>query len=317
MVKNSLLDAYRELNRLRRKLYEGQYYEKLKKRLDFYEQEGMTKEYYQAYRALQEYEQIGYELDHVFVKPGESYMGEKFSWQEYYRRADQLLYGEPCPENANPDYYGTNDKLLSIAVEELNKKYPSDKWQLGDLPLYRWNILNYPGYETTPADIQYWRSNPNVTESNGYFIEASVRHVKCIHSAGAKSILTHAQDDIKKLRSACSAIKEAREAYVVEDDVLLDHECSGGYDLGLDIVFSDNATTTFYGTALTPQEQILNSTIVREIDTRLAGSKDMAIVHERLNRISSDFISFLANNKFKLSTSEAAPASAEEDTLSR
>ena len=37
MVKNSLLDAYRELNRLRRKLYEGQYHEKLKKRLDFYE----------------------------------------------------------------------------------------------------------------------------------------------------------------------------------------------------------------------------------------------------------------------------------------
>ena len=62
-------------------------------------------------------------------------------------------------------------------------------------------------------------------------------------------------------------------------------------------------------TELTPQEQVINSTIVREIDTRLAGSKDMAIVHERLNTISSNLKSFLAKNNFKPSPSEATPAS--------
>ena len=178
--------------------------------------------------------------------------------------------------------------------------------------MYRWNILNYPGYETTPADIQYWKSNPNISESDGYYIESSVQNIKCIHSAGAKSILTHAQDNMEKLRSACSAIKKAKEAYVVEDSVLMDRECSGGYDLGLELVFRDNATTTFYGTELTPVEQVINSTIVNEIDTRLAGSNDMGIVHLRLNTIAKLFNNFLEKNNFKPAPTEATSEGAED-----
>ena len=313
MVENSLLDAYRKANILRKKIYEGQYHKRLGQRLAFYKQEGMTDEYYKTFKAIQTFEGFERSLDKIFDN-SEAFYGKSFAWRSYFNRADQVLYDEEFPQYVDPNYYGTNDKLLSAAVEELNKQYPSDKWQLGDLPLYRWNILNYPGYETTEEDIEDWKSNPNVVESDGYYIESSVQYVKCIHSSGAKSILMQAKDDMKKLRNVCSAIKAAKQAYVVEDSILMDRECSGGYDLGLELVFRENATTTFYGTELTPVEQVINSTIVREIDTKLAGTKDMDIVHSRLDVISSNLKSFLAENNLK-SLNEVAPLSAEEDGL--
>ncbi len=315
MVKDSLLDAYRKLNLLRRKFNEGNYRDKLKKRLDFYKQEGMTTEYAKVLSALQSYENLNHSLDTVFDGPNSPEYGRKFTWQDYFKGADQLLYGEEYPEYVDPNYYETNYKLLEVAVRELNKHYPSDKWQLGDLPLYRWDILNYPGYETTEEDIEEWKSNPNVVESDGYYIESSVRYVKCIHSAGAKSILEQSKDNMEKLRSACSALRAAREAYVIEDSVLMDRECSSGYDLGLELVFRENATTTFYGTELTPVEKVINSAIVSEIDTRLAGTEDMGIVHCRLNVINELFNNFLVKNNFKPAPAEATPSSAEEDTL--
>lgn len=315
MVKDSLLDAYRKLNLLRRKFNEGNYRDKLKKRLDFYKQEGMTAEYAEVLSALQTYENLNHSLDTVFDGPNSSDSGRKFTWQDYFKGADQLLYGEKYPEYVDPNYYGTNDKLLEVAVRELNKHYPSDKWQLGDLPLYRWDILNAPGYETTEEDIEEWKNNPNVVESDGYYIENSVRYVKCIHSAGAKSILEHSKDDMAKLRNACSALRAAREAYVVEDSVLMDRECSGGYDLGLELVFRENATTTFYGTELTPVEKVINFAIVSEIDTRLAGTEAMGFVHCRLNVINELFNNFLVKNNFKPAPVEATPSSEEENSF--
>ena len=254
--------------------------------------------YYKTFKAIQTFESFERSLDKIFDN-SDAFYGKSFAWQSYFNRADQVLYGEEFPHYVDPNYYGTNDKLLSVAVEELNKQYPSDQWQLGELPLYRWNILNYPGYETTEEDVEEWKRNPNVTESDGYYIESSVQNIKCIHSAGAKSILEQSKDDMGKLRSVCSAIKSAKQAYVVDDRFLIDGECSGGYDLGLELVFRDNATTTFYGTELTPVEQVINSTIVREIDTKLAGTKDMDIIHSRLDAISSNLNSFLVENNLK------------------
>lgn len=317
MVENSLLDAYRKYNILRKRLYEGQYHEKLKKRLEFYEQEGMEDEYDKVYLAIQQFELLGYELEHAFIKPGKSIYApsSKFTWEYYFKDADQLLYNQPFVNDfLEREYWQTtNNLLLTEVVKELNKKFPSEQWELGEIPLFHWRILNYPGYEPSEYEIARWESCPNIHKELGYYYENSSKLTRCLYQAAIGKQARKGQTDLTKLINIGNDARENRTIYVIDRE---DDECSGGYDLGLEVEFKENATETFYGTELTPQEQVINSTIVREIDTRLAGSKDMAIVHERLNTISSNLKSFLAKNNFKPSPSEATPAS-EEDTLSK
>lgn len=317
MVENSLLDAYRKYNILRKRLYEGQYHEKLKKRLEFYEQEGMEDEYDEVYLAIQQFELLGYELEHAFVKPGKSIYSpsSQFTWEYYFKNADQLLYNQPFVNVfLGREYWQTtNNLLLAEVVKELNKKFPGEQWELGEIPLFHWRILNYPGYEPSEYEIAHWKSCPNIHKELGYYYENSSKLTRCLYQAAIGEQARKGQTDLTKLINIGNDARENRTIYVIDRE---DDECSGGYDLGLEVEFKENATETFYGTELTPQEQVINSTIVREIDTRLAGSKDMAIVHERLNTISSNLKSFLAKNNFKPSPSEATPAS-EEDTLSK
>ena len=98
-----------------------------------------------------------------------------------------------------------------------------------------------------------------------------------------------------KLAKTCDSAKNNRQVYVVNRE---DDECSGGYDLGIELEFKENATKTFYGTPLTSQEKIINDTIVREIDSRLAGSKDMNIIHERLGVLSDTINKFFKKHSF-------------------
>ena len=318
MVENSLLDAYRKYNILRKRLYEGQYHEKLKKRLEFYEQEGMEEEYDEVYLAIQQFELLGYELEQAFVKPGKSIYSpsSEFTWEHYFKNADQLLYNQPFVNDFSGREYWqtTNNLLLAEVVKELNKKFPSERWELGEIPLSHWRILNYPGYEPSEYEIACWENSPNIHKELGYYYESSSKPTRCLYQAAVGEEAKKEQSDLSKLISIENKARENRTIYIIDRE---DDECSGGYDLGLEVEFKENATETFYGTELTPQEQVINSTIVREIDTRLVGSKDMAIVHERLNTIASNLKSFLEKNKFKSSTIEAAPDSEQKNNFGR
>ena len=299
MVENSLLDAYRKYNILRKRLYEGQYHEKLKKRLEFYGQEGMNEEYSKTWISLREFELIERDLENVFVKPGKSRYSpnSQFTWNYYFKNADQLLYDRPFVNQfLGREYWETtNNFLLEEIVMQLNKKFPNEQWKLGEIPLFHWQILNYPGYEPTEYEIARWESSSNIHKELGYYYENSSQLTRCIYQAEIGEQLQKSENNLCELKRICSEARENRKVYVIDRD---DNECSGGYDLGLEVEFKDNAIKTFYGTELTPQEQVINSTIVREIDTRCARTRDMGIVHERLGDISNRIKLFLTRYGF-------------------
>ena len=112
MVENSLLDAYRKYNILRKRLYEGQYHEKLKKRLEFYEQEGMEDEYDEVYLAIQQFELLGYVGMRVVEQKTGDYKQSVVQLPEEELKGilDEIEYGEFI------------DKDLSM--EELKEAFP-------------------------------------------------------------------------------------------------------------------------------------------------------------------------------------------------
>ena len=297
MVENSLLEAYKKYQILRKRLYEKSVHEKLKTRLAFYEQEGMEDEYSETFVALSEFEMLERELESLFEKPGKSIYvpGGQISWIEYFNKADQLLYDEPLPEWASIEYYGTNDKLMSVIANELNKNFPDEQWRFGEIPLFHWQILNYPGYEPTDSEIEMWNNDPNIFKESGYYFENSAKPTKCLYQAGIGEKLISSRSDLDKLAETCDEARKTRQVYVVSRD---DNECSGGYDLGIEIEFKENATETFYDTKLTPQERVINETAVREIDSKLANSKDMLLIHDRLGILSDAINEFLKRHGF-------------------
>jgi len=313
MVENSLLDAYRKYQILKQRLYENSVHDKLKNRLAFYEQEGMEDEYSQTLVTIYEYEMLERELESLFAKPNKSIYvpNGQFSWVEYYKKADQLLFGQDVPEWTSIEYYGTNDKLMEIVSSELNKKFPDEQWKFGELPLFHWQILNYPGYEPTESEIEMWENNPNIFKDSGYYFENSAKTAKCLYQSKIGDRLISSKSDLNKLASICDSAKENRQVYVIERE---DDECSGGYDLGVEIEFKENATETFYGTPLTPQEKVINDTVVREIDTQLAGSNDMSIIHDRLGILSDAINEFFRKNNFSGSSKKISSDSPESSS---
>ena len=297
MVENSLLDAYKKYQILKTKFYENQIHDKLKKRLDFYEQEGLEDEYSNTLITIYEYEMLERELENIFAKPNKSIFvpNGQYSWFEYFKKADQLLYGEQVPEWTSIEYYGTNDKLMETVAKELNKKFPEEQWKLGEIPLFHWQILNYPGYEPTEDEIESWKNNPNIFYDSGYYFENSAKATKCLYQNNVGEHLITSKFDLDKLADACENARKNRQIYVINRE---DDECSGGYDLGIEIDFREGAEESFYGTKLTPQEKVINDTVVREIDSRLADSKDMEIIHDRLGILYDAINEFLKKNNF-------------------
>ena len=313
MVENSLLEAYKKYQMLRTRLYENSVHDKLKNRLAFYEQEGMEDEYSETMVSIYEFEMLERELESLFAKPNKSIYvpNGQFTWVEYFKKADQLLFGQDVPEWTSIEYYGTNDKLMEIVSSELNKKFPDEQWKFGELPLFHWQILNYPGYEPTEGEIEMWENNPNIFYDSGYYFENSARPTKCLYQTEIGEQLQSSKTDLDKLADICDSAKENRQVYVIERE---DHECSGGYDLGVEIEFKENATETFYGTPLTPQERVINDTVVREIDTQLAGSNDMSIIHDRLGILSDAINEFFRRNNFSGSSKKISSDSPESSS---
>ena len=297
MVENSLLEAYKKYQMLKTRLYKNQAHEKLKTRLAFYDQEGMDEEYSETMVSIYEFETLEREFENLFAKPNKSIFvpNGQFSWIEYLNKADQLLFGETVPEWTSIDYYGTNDRFMAIVADELNKKFPKEKWQFGEIPLFHWQILNYPGYEPTDDEIESWKNNPNIFFDSGYYFENSAKPTKCLYQAEIGEELVNSKSDLNKLADTCDKAKNNRQVYVINRE---DNECSGGYDLGIEVEFTENATESFYGTPLTPQERVINDTIVREIDSRLAGSKDMTLIHNRLGMLSDAINEFFKRHNF-------------------
>ena len=297
MVENSLLDAYKKYQLLKSRLYENQIHDKLKTRLAFFEQEGLEDEYSNALVTVYEYEMLERELENIFAKPNKSIFAPngQYSWFEYFKKADQLLYGEQVPEWTSIEYYGTNDKLMENVAKELNKKFPEEQWKLGEIPLFHWQILNYPGYEPTDGEIESWKNNPNIFYDSSYYFENSAKTTKCLYQDKIGQQLISSKTSLDKLAEACDDARKNRQVYVINRE---DDECSGGYDLGIEIEFWEGAEESFYGTKLTPQEKVINDTVVREIDSKLAGSKDMEIIHERLGILHDAINEFLKRNKF-------------------
>lgn len=305
MVKNSLLDAYRKHAVLRSKLYRNNISERLKKRYEFYKQERIEIGLNKTLEAFQEFSKIESELRTVFENPEISKNSSMttFSWLNYYRDADQLLYNKPNEEKHFLDIY--NELLFEEVVKELNKKFPDEQWKFGEVPLYHWQILNWPGYEESEEEIEEWESNPNISkdEMSGDYIEKSALLTKCIYQEKTGELLKKTENNLSELADVCREASKNRRVYTLERD---DNECSGGYELSICVEFEENATG-WYDIAFTPQEKVMNDTIVREIDTRLEGTKDMAIVHERLGKVANHMKEFLT--KYNLEESANATPS--------
>lgn len=305
MIENSLLSAYKKHFLLKKRLYDGNYRQKLDTRLNFYDQERMTKQYIETEKAIAVLESIKAELKYAFLKPNSTFFnGEYVGWKDYFLRADQVLYGETSSFEYNniKNHNETNEKLMQTVVTELNNHFPDEKWTFGEIPLFRWRTLNYSGYEPDEDEIQEWENDPNIIKVYGSYNERFAMPIKCIYQSKIKTALEESQDKLPKLAKVCNQIKKAKRAYIVDRDLLIDNECSGGYDLALKVEYEENLEKFTYGNKLTPQERVMNDTIVKEIEERCSTLPEVALVHNRLDSISKRLDEFVAKNKLEQTT---------------
>lgn len=313
MIKNSLLEAYKKYGEIINEMVDSGCRSKLEQRLDACEKLEMKEEYLKTTQMLQELARIEYDLDHAFFAAHQSdFDAPKHKWQNYFRKADQMLYGVPIPEefvgSGCEEYYNSNEILLEKVVTELNNKFPGENWKLGEIPYYYWRQLNYPGYELSEYCVESWERDPNVTHNEFGWFEHSAKFIKSIYPQMVGEALEEAKDDLDALADITDAVRKDRGAYIVDYNAVGDGECSGGYNLTLDVVFEDGATTSFYDTKFTPWEQVMNDTIVKEIDERCAGLSEMKLIHNRLDSISKKLKDFLAKYNLKPTTQKASPS---------
>jgi len=209
--------------------------------------------------------------------------------------------------------WGTsNDCLFTEVVKELNKEFPDEKWALGEIPLYRWKVLNPPGFEPDDEDVANWKNDPNVYKDRyGRYIERSAKNIKCIHCSAAKSILERSKNDLNEFSKNCDTIAKYRHAYIVDDKIFVDHECSGGYDVAVNVKFIEGIEATPHGRNMTPREAIINNTIVREIDTRCANLQEVKNIHESLDYIEKELNEFITRYNLKQNPNQSIHATEE------
>jgi len=292
MVENSLLSAYKKFEDLGKKFKNYGIEEKLERRLAFYSQEGMFKEYSLAKQTQQEYSRLYNQFRNSFNKFSNDY--EVFNWQEYYRNADQLLYGVPEHEDKWPNR--TNDILMGKIVEELNKIFPEEHWEYGEVPIYYWEQLNKPLIEHTKADEYRWKKAGAKVDEFGQWIQTSAIIRKCIYKSEVKQQLLDAEFNIRKLGKVCDKLKEERSLYSTGCDYYEDNECSGTNCKYILTEFEEGAEGTFYGVKFTPQEKVINDTIVREIDEHCASKQEIINLNKRINKVDADLETFVTQN---------------------
>lgn len=297
MLNNSLLSAYKKRAELRKKFWESKAKDRLLKRKCFYAEEGNVAEFNKAHQALMDFDSIEMDFKNAFIKKGlDIYEFNNYCWEEFYHYADQLMYGQPKKEEYP---FKTNEILMKKMVEELNKKFPEEHWEYGEIPLYSWQQLDYPGREVSDVDIYRWKK-AGACYDGGWFL-SSAKMMKCIYQADAKKRLVEAQDDVEKLGKVSESVYNNRQVYVVERDELMDNECAGGAYLYIPITFEEGASNTFYDTPFTPQEKVINDFVVSEIDEKCATMTNINKINEQLDRVDRDLNDFILKHNLQSS----------------
>ncbi len=303
MVKNSLLELYKKYNEISKILGETEIYNRLLKRYEFYKSENVSS-MDKAYQDLAEIERIIYAQRGVFNN-SEGYLPSgvyvpTLDWQAFYNHADELLYGETSP---NLEFQ--NKRLYDAVLEALKKKFPNEKWTVGELPLFRWRILNPPLYEAWDYEIKEWEEDSNVHKEDGYYIEKYADEILCLYQEAVQPELEEStQGDIEGLKELCSRLQNERKVYVIDYNQLLDRECAGGYDLSVYdfLTLKENATTTHFNKPLSAQEQVINNAVVGELDKRCANNQYVSVMHAELDRCLADLVRLLNSTGIKPSS---------------
>ncbi len=288
MVENSLLHAYKKEDEIGAKLAE------VRKNLSAIRKLTDEGGYKHAELTSQIATADGFDelLMDMFKRP------KNCRWKHFFKNADQLLYGEEFEfEWLGREYYqGSNNILLKKVAEKLNESFPDEGWQLGTLPFYHWERLNKPLMEAfTSEEIAELRANPDVSEIDGIFYERSAKEMRCIHRKDDGEELLEAKDDLDKLAQVSKEVQKSKGAYVFDDEALIDRECSGGYDLILDMRFEEGAEYSVLGRPYTPQEKVMNDCIVQEIDEKCAENPDVIKLNKHLDSM-ADNVSVFADN---------------------
>ncbi len=296
MVKNSLMHAIQKSNAILEEIQKGKYEQQLATRLDFYGQEGRVGEYSETASSAQFLEEIIYGVSEAFFSPTSN---DRIEWGNYYELANGLLYGEK-PTNSRGLQ---NSKLLEKVAKSLQQKFPDEGWTFGELPVFRWKILfpfDFESEEYSAEEVAEFEANSNIRKCGSYYIEYSSVPALCLYQERIKADLEKHKEDIDVLSYLCSEIKKSGKAYVIDEQELGD-ECSGGFDNYLinKLNFTENATHTIYGLPLTVQEQVMNDTIVSEIDSRCANRPEIQTLHKNLDELSEKLAWLVSIAKLK------------------
>jgi len=309
MIKGSLLEVYKKYRDIKSVLNLEDIHKKLETRLKFYEQEEMIEEYSDVYAAMQELSNFYYALDSVFEKPFnvDNSFYQKYGWVEYFFRADQVLYDEDMHKGVDgidvKNFY-SNDLIMQVVVDALNKEYTDEKWEFGELPIYIWRQLNYPGREIDDDTISRWKNSENVTYNHYNYYEHDLKVLKCLYQEELEDeILAAAKESPFKLKEVCEKAKMQKKLYVVHNDYFLRNECQDINSNVLDVEFVEDAKEDFYGRCLTEREKVINNAIVNEIDKQCVNKPEIKKIHKKLDNIRDNIIEFLNRNNIKVDVS--------------
>jgi len=310
MIKGSLLEVYKKYRDIKSVLNLEEIHKKLETRLKFYEQEEMIDEYSEVYAAMQELSLFYYALDSVFEKPFnvDNSFYQKYGWAEYFYRADQVLYDEDMQKGVDgigvKNFY-SNDLIMQVVVDALNKEYPNEKWKFGDLPIYIWRQLNYPGREMDDETIARWKNSKNVTYNHYNYYEHDSEVLKCLYQEELEDEIFAANEENPfRLKQVCEKAKTQKKLYVVHNEFFLINECQDINSNLLNVEFIEDAKEDVYGRCLTEREKVINNAIVNEIDKQCANKPEIKRLHKKLDEIRKNIIEFLERNNLKIDVSK-------------
>ena len=292
MVPGSILEAFQKQGELLSKLRDKDYLKILQTRLNFYNQEGNSKKAKRTSDLIWTYRYLVTELRNIFGN-------NDVSWKKYVLQADKYFYGK-----ANPEWLDCqNGELMKQVVTALNSRFPEEEWEFGELPIYQSRMLNWPGREYDEEDEEAWEADGAKKNGCGEWWQSYAGDEYCIYKKKVKEQMLEAKDDFNKLIEVCNNAMYNREYYFVPTTAYSDGECESIIGRDIHINFEEGAENDWITEKpFTPQEKVINDTIVSEVDQGCLHLNEMALVHSQLFHLELKLDKFMQEGNFDKSS---------------
>lgn len=275
MVDGSILEMFQRIKELKKVVHNNEFEKRLNLDIQFFDVNNMSNKAYKSRELLNRFNNLKHSVHYLEDD-------EALDWQKFLFNFDY----EFGFSNINREFTrGGNFELMKIVVKELNKKFPEAEWSfVEDVPIWSWEQLNKDYSMMDEAEINYWLACGAVEEDGNYTITKAITRPAIIRKKDLQK-LEKAKDNLDELFAVGREIADEKMSFYVLYE-MDDNEYAGvsGEAFDSKISFYEGATSWF-DIPFTPEEQIINDTIVKEIDERAVVKVSHMCVDERLNAL--------------------------------